>query len=205
MTRTAICSALILLAAGLCGCGPSSANVTPVPAPQNTDTWKQVDNPDYLNWKKYPPGTTVVRTSTSTSGGTSVTSVETFTLKAVTDDAATVTRQNTTTRSDGSYTKANESEERTVAARIRVHPDLKPADFQKPDLKAKEAGKEKVKCLDKEVECVRWEWSNGTEAGPMKVVSWLSDEVPGRIVKQEMTVAAIKSVTTETVTGWTKP
>lgn len=200
-----------LLAVALVGCGPSAGSAAPggnalaLPAPANTAAWKQVDNLEYLNWKKFPVGTRVVRTSTTTGGDGSVTSVETFTLRAKGESDLTVERQNTTTRSDGSYHKVNPPDERKIAAKIPVHPELDPTDFLKPDRKAEEVGKEKVTVLGKEYECVRWEWSNGTEAGPMTVVSWLSDDVPGRIVKQEMKVAAIKSTTIDQVTELKQP
>lgn len=199
-----------LLAIAATGCGPSAAGPTggatpALPAPQSTANWKQVDNLDYLNWKKFPVGTVVVRTAVSTNGEGSTTGVDTFTLKAVGDAEVSVERQNTTSRSDG-YHKVNPVDTRKVSAKITVHPELDPTDFLKPDRKAKETGKEKVKVLDAEYECVKWEWTNGTEAGPMSVAAWLSDEVPGRIAKQVMKVKVEgrENVTTETVTEWRK-
>lgn len=209
MRSLAILLGFVLAAVGVTGCGPSSAGTAgpALPARVDTATWKQVDSLDYLNWKKFPVGTVVVRTSVASNGEHSTTGVETFTLTAVTDSGVTVTRQNTTTRSDGSYHKVNPPEERTIAAKIPVHPELDASDFLKPDRKARQTGTEKVKVLDKEYECTKWEWTNSTEAGPMAVTLWQSDEVPGRIAKQVMKVKVEgrDTVTTDAVTEWKQP
>lgn len=190
-----------LLAAATAGCGPTANTPTPaLPTPADSSDWKRVDNLEYLNWKKFPVGTEVVRTSVTTTAGKSVTTVERFTLKAVSDDELVVDRQNTTTHSEGGYHQANPPDPRKIAPRILVHPEVDADSFRKPDPKAKRAGKEKLTVLGKEYECDKWEWIGTTDQGPMNVTAWLSDDMPGRVVKQEMKVPKVMSSAVEQVT-----
>ena len=209
MRRSIALTLAALLVVALAGCGPSSAgpagNTPGLPAPPDTSTWKQVGNLDYLNWKKFPVGTAVVRTATTHFGENFTTSVETYTLKEVSDREVTVERQNTTFRSDGSYRKVNEPDLRKVTDKVIVHPTLDPAALLKPDPQAKESGREKVSVLGTDYECTVYKWTNSTESGPMAVTLWLCDDLPGRVAKQEMTVSAAKNYTRETVTEWRKP
>nr|MCU0706110.1 hypothetical protein [Fimbriiglobus sp.] len=127
---------LVSCFAMLVGCEPSTKTPTPaLPTPADSSHWKQVDNLEYLNWKKFPVGTEVVRTNVTTTAGKSVTMVERFILKAVSDAEVIVDRQNTTTHSEGGYHQANPPDPRKITPRILVHPEVDADNFSKPDPK----------------------------------------------------------------------
>ena len=72
-------------------------------------------------------------------------------------------------------------------------------DFSKPARAAKQSGEEAVTVLGKTYRTTVYTWADNTEAGKMEVRLWLSEDMPGRIVKQVMTVAALKNTTVEEV------
>jgi hypothetical protein len=165
------------------------------------------DNADYANWSRFPVGTVVRRkavTSSETGTGTT-TSVETFTLKSLTDAEAVVERQNTTERSDGSYRAENPPEPRTYPRQFALPPGMTAADFARPALAAEPAGEETITVLGKAYKASVFTWTDGTESGPMHVKVWLSDEVPGRILRQTMTLPKLKNKTEDEVIEIRRP
>ncbi len=193
---------LVALTTGCSGATSAAKPVVVVNVTRAIDTTKPVvENADYKNWKRFPEGTTVKRKSTTASetGTASTTSVETFTLKSATETELVVERQNSTDRSDGSYKVVNPPESRKYVKQFNLPDGMAAEDFTKPSPKAKLLQDETLTVLGKQYATKVYSWADGTEAGPMKVTVWLSDEMPGRVVKQSMIVENLKTTTIDEV------
>lgn len=186
------------------GCGNS---VTPVAVPPDTSSWPRCDSPQYASWQRVPVGTVVRRQSVTSSetGTASTTSIETFTLKEVTEHEAVVERQNTTERSDGSYRVENPPQLLRYPRQFPLPPGMSPEDFSKPSPTAKKVGQETVTVQGKQYQTTVYAWSDATESGTMDIRVWLSEEMPGRIVKQVMSVPRLKNTTVDKVIDLSMP
>lgn len=211
--RASILIPVIPLLALSAGCGgnaekpaPATTGPAPEPAPAGP-SGPMFDDLDYANWKRFPVGTTVKRKSVTSSEGSAVTvtTVETFTLKGLNDQHAEVSWQNTTERSDGSNRAENPPSVRKIARQFPIPNGMTADDFNKPSRKARPAGEETVTVLGKPYKAVVYAWTDSTEAGPLDVKVWLCDEIPGRIVRQEMRQAGLKNTTVDEVTELTVP
>lgn len=193
---------LSLFALAPCGCGSNSAQpaaAAPVPVP--VPAGPMFDTLEYANWKKFPVGTTVKRRASTCGkdGKVAVVSVETFTLKALTADEVEVVRQNTTERTDGSYKSVNPEGTLRFKRQFAIPNGMTAADFNKPSRKAKSGADEELIVLGKKYAAATFTWADATEAGPLEIKVWLSDEVPGRVLKQVMTQNALGNTTTDEV------
>ena len=205
---------LMLAAAGLAaaaaaGCGTKAAPPADpaVPVAPATPAGPLTDNVNYANWKKFPVGTKVVRriVAANDKGGVSTTSVETLTLKELTDKEVVLERQNTTTRSDGSLNAVNPPEPQRFARQFALPNGMTAEDFSKPSRNAKLKGEETVSVLGKDDKATVYTWTDGTEAGPLHITCWVSDDMPGRIVKQTMTQPNLGNTTTDEVVELKRP
>lgn len=201
----------LMLAAGLTsGCGTDNRGQVagpPIPAPPKP-VGPAVEHPDYAAWKKFKPGTVVKRRSevTRTDNANKVIATETLTLLELTDLQAVIERQNTVERvGEDARIDVGPAERRTVPATFTLPTGITAEEFAKPSLDAKEAGEEKVATAGQEYKCRVYKFSNGTEAGPMATTVWWSDDMPGRLVKQTMTVTGVGNNTVETVIEVKRP
>lgn len=203
---------VLLLASLSVGCGgpastPTAATVPSVPDTDDTAPQVLFYDLDYANWSRFPVGTQVKRKSVTSSpkATASTTSVETLTLKEVTDGAVVVVRQNTTQRSDGSYHVVNPPEERKYPRSFAIPSGMTAEDFSKPSRGARKDGEETGTVAGTSYRAVVYTWEDQTESGKMSVRVWLSDDIPGRIVKQEMKVPALENTTSDEVIEVKKP
>jgi hypothetical protein len=209
--RATFTAAFLLSAALAAGCSrpapaPAVPGIAAVPEPPDTSSLPLFDSPDYANWKRFPVGTMVKRksvtTKENTEGGSS--SVETLTLKEVNDKEVVVERQNTSERVNGERT-ANPPELRRFPRQFRIPAGMTAEDFSKPSRNAKKAGEEDLTVLGKSYKTTCYTWTDQNEAGKMPIKVWLSDEMPGRIVKQLIVIPDIQNKTVEEVIELRKP
>ncbi|MBP3956805.1 hypothetical protein J8F10_16145 [Gemmata sp. G18] len=203
---------LLLATALVAGCGGCSGQPAPgagavAVEPSAAPSGPMFDTLEYANWKRFPVGTTVKRKLvTSTERSTNkVTSVNTYTLRTLGSDGIEVTRQNTTDRGDGTPPTVNSGETNRFARQFAIPNGMTADDFNKPSRKAKVAGEEDVTVLGKKYKTTIYSWSDSTEAGPLEVKLWLSEEMPGRIVKQVMKQSTLANTTSEEVVEVTIP
>ncbi len=156
-----------------------------------------LDNLDYQSWKPFKPGTTVVRKKESKNENGWVKETTTLTLKQVTDDKVFIESQITVERPN-EPAKVNPPFEITHSARFTVPKNMKKEQFNKPSLRAVEVGEESVKVAGKTYKARLFTWEDQTEAGPMPQKIWLSQEVPGRFLKQASAVTKNKTQRIET-------
>ena len=198
---------LLALPLGLIGCGSSSPPPAPVaaaPAVAAADDRPLVDDPDYQNWKAFPVHTTVTRKKVSRNEHDSVTEVLTLRLVEVTAAKVVVESQVTVERPNARPVM-NPPTKREYPARFRLPPGMTAEQFQKPSLKAKASGEETLTVGGKAYRAAVFTWEDATEAGPMPNKLWQSDAMPGRLVKQQMSVAKVGNTTTEEVVAVTVP
>lgn len=186
-----------------CGTGGSTPTPTPnptptLPSPAVTADLPSAPNLDYANWKQFKVGSTVVRKKVVQNKQGSLTETTTVRLAELTDAKAVVEQQITVVRPD-SPPVVNPPMRLEYFATFRVPPGLTAEQLSLPSLKAKAAGEETVTACGKEYKATVFTWQDSTEAGPMPNKLWLSDAMPGRVVKQEMKVESVGNSTTEEV------
>jgi len=156
-----------------------------------------LDNLDYQSWKPFKPGTIVVRKKESKNENGWVKETTTLTLKQVTDEKVFIESQITVERPN-EPAKVNPPFEISHSARFTVPKNMKKEQFNKPSLRAVEVGEESIKVAGKTYKARLFTWEDQTEAGPMPQKIWLSQEVPGRFLKQASAVTKNKTQRIET-------
>jgi hypothetical protein len=150
-----------------------------------------IPNSEFTNWSQFKKGTSVtLKTTTSTSGVTSE-SFSTSTLVEVSADKVVV-EYVTSTTTNGLEVKSP-AVKREIPKTITKSPPPKKDDTIK--IVSEENGTETIKFLGRDI---KTKWSGNTvEVNGIKTVSkvWMSDEVPGMMVKMESTLSGAFSST----------
>ena len=185
MRRPALLLAFVLAA----GCGRNNAAGPPAPVAPSAaaaPAGPMVADPAYANWSRFPVGTAVTRRTQSAIGESRLAVTDVYTLAELTPEACVVEKKTTVERKspEASDTRAEPALPLKFTRSYPAPAGMTPEDFQRPSLKATEVGRESLEVLGKSYECAKWTWVESTEAGPTQVTLWLSDAVPGRVVKQ---------------------
>jgi hypothetical protein len=186
------------------GCGSASKPILPKNLSQSSDGSNdkrlEMIHPEYANWSKFSVGSQVTRyrVVSNNSGKVEVTSVWKLTKK--TDDYVEVVSQVNVHR-PGEPLQENPPETTRFASRFKLPDGLSEEFFQLPNINAKKIGRENVEVHGKTVQADIYEWTESNEAGPMIVNLWRSDQVPGRIVRQEMLIESSQTKTIEELRG----
>ena len=185
------------------GCDSSSKPVLPnnamaVQAAKATgeDPGVSITHPEYANWSQFPVGAQVTRhrVISNATGEVKVTTVISLTEK--TDKYVVVTSQVNVQRPGESLVE-NPADSTKFVASFQLPSGLSEDYFQLPSGKAKKVGEESLDIHGKTVLADIFEWTESNETGPMSVKLWRSNEVPGRIVRQEMLIEASQTKTVE--------
>lgn len=187
------------------GCGtnhqrPAEAVAAAPPAP--VAAAEVIAHPDHSAWKRFKAGAMVKRRAVTerADNANKVIATEIYRLIEVSADRVIVERQKTVERvGEDARVDVSPSERWTTPAVFALPNGMTAADFQKPSPEAKSAGVEALKAAGKEYKCQVYKFSNPTEAGPMTITVWWSDDMPGRRVQQTMEVAANGTRTHEVV------
>jgi hypothetical protein len=142
----------------------------------------QIDDPGYVHWSKFKPGSTTKTLTLNESAGLKISIQITTTLLAVTPEKITV---EIISETDSSGTKLSPRTRKQDVAAKRA----KPAD---PSL-TKES-KETLTFAGKSYRCTLSEETRGT----LHIKTWLSDEIPGGLLKAQITDDGV-SITTNLV------
>ncbi len=198
------CGFFVLAFVAGCGCKPTPSPVVLTPEEQQKlagPKAEMVENPQYRNWAKFPVGTTLTRKMTTDSAKSEGMTVTTFTFKITekTDDAVVVESVATTEYHGG---------------RVEKNPvvtDRHPRQVALPDgAKKDEWGKPKgtddtVTVLGKAYKSRKSESTGSTDAGKYVQKVWMSEDIPGGLLKSLTVVAAAEETTTIEVTELTIP
>jgi hypothetical protein len=188
----------------LVGCGnkPAHGPVSqgPLPpgyiAPAPTGNLPLVDHPEYVSWNRFPVGIAVIRKKEVTNETGSVSVTTTLRLAQKMPDKIVVESQVTVNR-PGQPLVENPPLNLDFPAKFRLPAGMKLEQFALPSLKARPAGDETRQACGREFQTELFTWDEVNEAGPMKVKLWRSDDVPGRMVRQEIkgrTQASVEEV-----------
>ena len=140
----------------------------------------QVDDPGYVHWSKFKPGSSTKTLTLNETSGMKLSIQMTTTLLAVTPEKITV---EVTSETDSSGTKLPTRTRKTDIAAKRA----KPAD---PSL-IKES-KETLTFKGKSYPCTLSEETHGT----MHIKTWFSNEIPGGLLKAQVTDEGTAMTTT---------
>lgn len=182
---------LVLFLLGLPACESSRTPVLPMTTEANPGlpnaAPQRMAHPEYANWSQFAVGTTVVRYRVVTNENGKVKETSTLTLTDKSMENLEVTTQVTVERT-GEPIKDNPPEIDRFSRSFSKPAGLSEEFFILPNLKAKKVGIEQHEVHGKTVTVDVFEWTESNEAGPMTVKLWRSDQVPGRIVRQEMLI-----------------
>ncbi len=154
-------------------------------APASTEHLPLVDHPEHVAWSRFSAGAEVVRKKVVTSVGGQVTVTTTVRLMEKTADRVAVETQVVVVR-EGAEPVENPPLRAEFPATFRLPPSLQFEQFQLPSLKAKLIGEELRTVCGREFTTQQFGWREVNETGPMEVRYWRSDEIPGRLLRQEI-------------------
>ena len=201
MTRY-LCWSLLVCLSALIGC--SNADPRGVATPRDNDPNSEglenllpkgvtVEHPNYLQWKKFPVGTSVTQKTTTDSEktvGKTVTVVIT-TLKEKTAEFLVLESQATTTYADGRVNKVPAVESK-IPREVRLPEGMSGENWGKPKGKPQE---EEVVAAGKKYRTRKYDSRGSTDAGELFQSIWTSDEIPGGLVKSHTRVPAVEETT----------
>ncbi len=144
---------------------------------------EMVDNPRYLDWSKYKPGTFIKMQSTTVAGGQNIKSTITTTLKEVTADKLMLEMK--TSMAIPGIPAQETSTMMTEPSKIEKAKIKPTTPEEMPNCKILNKGTEDLKIGDKTYKCNWYEME--TEQQGMKMTSkyWTCNDVLGKAVKME--------------------
>ena len=153
-------------------------------------------HPEYANWSQFPVGSQVTRyrVVSNQNGEVKVTTV--LSLQEKTDEHVIVKSQVNVQRS-GELLEENPTESTKFVSKFPLPSGLSEDYFSLPSAKAKKVGEESLEVHGKTILAEIYEWTESNETGPMSIKLWRSNQVPGRIVRQEMVIEASQTKTLE--------
>ncbi len=180
------------------GCtGSSSSTPQGYVAPESKDELPLVDHPEYTHWSKFPVGAFSIRKKTVTNSYGSVYVTTKISLAEKTDEKVVVEQQVTVVRPE--VTNENPPQQMEFPAKFRLPKSVELEAFNLPSRKAKLVGEEIREEAGASYPCSLFEWEESNEAGPMNIKLWRSDEVPGRLVREETLIHSDGSTTLELI------
>ena len=197
-----------ILAGTFVGCTPSNKPILPknVGEPTAGSTSKDtprnpaamIAHPEYSNWSQFPLGVKTVRyrTVTNATGKVEVTSTLVLAEKS---DAHVLVHTQVNVQRPGEPLEENPIEEVRFPSQFELPQGMTEEYFQQPSLKAKKTGEEEMEVAGVKIKADVYEWTESNETGPMQVKLWRSNDIPGRIVRQEMLIEASQTKTLEEI------
>ena len=173
---------------------PSNANRQLPQVSAVDESLPRVSHPEFANWSQFAEKSFVVRKRVISSAGGKVLVTTKMWLEKKDADGVSVGSQVTVERPNEPIVK-NDDDFVSYPATYRLPKGLDAARLDQPSAKAKETGTEVVQIGDKKLQTRIFEWEERNETGPMTVKLWRSDEIPGKIVRQEMFTKSTEEVT----------
>lgn len=154
---------------------------------------EEVEHPAYRSWARHPAGTSVaLKSVTTTQGVTNVTTKRT-TLVKLTDEGAVL---ETVSISDATGRLVEAPPQTYVQRRMfPLFAGVRKEDIGKPPGSSTQ-GEETVKLAGKEYKATWFDSKGRVESGATFTRTWMSDEVPGRLLKAVTKVPKADNMTT---------
>lgn len=157
---------------------------------------EKVENPVYATWAKFKPGTSVTLKSSTSGAMFASESVISTKLLEVTADKVVV-EMTVTSKTNGMEFKAPPmKQEFTKTVELPKGAKKETFTIGKPEGTTKE-GTETLKVGGAEVKTKWYEYEVKANGSDVKAKMWMSDDVPGSLVKMESKVAAPVAVETK--------
>jgi hypothetical protein len=153
----------------------------------------QIDNPQYASWAKHKPGTKVTLQTATNAQGMSMTQDMTETLMQVTPEKAVV---EFTMSMDMGGTKHDMTRQHDVPAKVEKGHENLPSDMTGT---SKVIGQETVDVGGKKYDCKVVEFTGEGQRGKASGKIWVTEQVPGGMVKTEIKMDAPRQATMTTV------
>jgi hypothetical protein len=153
---------------------------------------EQIDNPAYTQWAKFKEGTTVTTKSETDMAGNKSEMEITKTLTAISADKATI--ETKMTMINAGTPMALPAQSADIPAKIDKPATPAATDQPKPDVKE---GTDTVDVAGKSVSCKTTESTMTVNGMNIASKTWMSDDVPGSLVKMESTTTGAMSGTTK--------
>ena len=157
---------------------------------------EDVESPIAKSWAGREVGTSITLRSVTESKGRQVSTTTVDRLVSV-DDAKVILERSTTVEADGQTTEL-ESTSLEYRRKFPLLPGVKPEEIGRPK-GVVASGQETIEVAGEEYEADWYETEGTTEAGPSTTRSWISDEVPGKLLKSVTKVPAADKTTTITL------
>lgn len=177
-TKKFVCLFVCLL---LCGCDQPAT--TYVPPKVNQDHLPLVAHPEFSNWSRFPVGTTVIRQDTL--AGKQKKFLHT-TLKLVEKSTAGVKLQSQSAIETDGVRVDKDAMFVEYPALFRLPDGMVMEQFLIPAADAIKVGNEKWTLAAKDFQTEVYTFEDQSEAGPVDVRTWVSNEIPGRQAKKEI-------------------
>jgi len=171
------------LAALLTGCDAQEMQKPISMAVPNMDHLPLVDHPEYLNWSKFPIGTTIKRRNEIVNDNGVVVVLTTLKLIELSDKIAIVESQTTVEREG----RIDEKPPQTFDyyAKFRLMEGLTIERYSLPAPNAKKTGSEEIDVAGVKMMTDVYECEGMLESGKIGIKLWRSDDFPGRVVRTE--------------------
>lgn len=156
--------------------------------------FEDIEHPIYKNWARFKVGTSVTTTATTVGSSQTIETKTTTKLVELTPEKVVLER---VVVSNATGTKVeNPPQSLEYARKFFLLPGVKKADLGKPQGAVAE-GEQTVKVAGKEYKAKWYDTKGRTEAGETLIRSWMSDEVPGMLLKAETRVVGKLKTTME--------
>jgi len=167
-----------------------------------TASAEEVEHPIYRSWARHPIGTAVTLRSVTRSAEHTIVTTKTSTLVKLTDVGAEIEVR---TVSDGTGTLV-EAPLQTYTQRkmFPLFPGMTKDDIGKPP-KSSKNGEETLEMAGRTIKTQWFDSTGETEAGKSFTRTWMSDDVPGKLVKAVTRVPSAKNTTTVELVEWVCP
>src|SRR5262245_43334425 len=165
----------------------------------------KVDNPEFANWSKFKKGTSVTLKSVSSFNNMSSEASITSTLVEVGADKLVI--EMTSVVKSGAMEFKGEPMKRDVSKTVTLPKELKKEDFAKSKPPGTyEEGTETLKVAGMDVKTKWYKYKVDMDGTKTEAKMWMSEDVPGIMVKSEMTTSgAVATKTTMEITELKKP
>jgi hypothetical protein len=165
----------------------------------------KVDNPEFANWSKFKKGTSVTLKSVSSFNNMSSEASITSTLVEVGADKLVI--EMTSVVKSGGMEFKGEPMKRDVSKTVTLPKELKKEDFAKGKPPGTyEEGTETLKIAGMDVKTKWYKYKADMDGTKTEAKMWTSEDVPGIMVKSEMTTSgAVTTKTTMEITELKKP
>ncbi len=192
-------SIVLLLALFSAGCfgGNTSSNVEVAPVAKQEEG-EEVAHPEYAHWSQFPIGAKTVRRKEVSNEQGKVVVTTTVKLLEKSDRQVVVETQISVERS-GEAKLDNPPFTAEYPDMFRLPKNMSLDQFRLPSLKAKLEGTEEMEIVGEKFQVEKYVWQESNEAGPMDIVVWRCDKIPGRTVREETITKSLSSTSREDV------